>query len=46
MRYPLVKDALISASNGEYTVDGLKSDTAILDELKKDIAQSKNSSAE
>ena len=45
-RYPLVKDALISASNGEYTVDGLKSDTAILDELKKDIAQSKNSSAE
>ena len=43
---PLLKDALISASNGEYTVDGLKSDTAILDELKKDIAQSKNSSAE
>ena len=45
-RYPLLKDALISASNGEYTVDGLKSDTDILDELKKDIAQSKNSSAE
>ena len=45
-RYPLLKDALISAANGEYTVDGLKSDTAILDELKKDIAQSKNSSAE
>lgn len=45
-RYPLVRDALISASNGEYTVDGLKSDTAILDELKKDIADSRSSSAE
>lgn len=40
-RYPLVKDALISASNGEYTVDGLKSDTAILDELKRTLLSQK-----
>ena len=45
-RYPLVKDALISAANGEYTVDGLKSDKSILDELKNDMAEAKNSSAE
>lgn len=45
-RFPLVKDALISASNGEYTVDGLKSDKSILDELKNDMAEAKNSSAE
>ena len=45
-RFPLVKDALISASNGEYTVDGLKSDKSILDELKNDMAESKNSSDE
>lgn len=45
-RFPLVKDALISASNGEYTVDGLKSDKSILDELKKDMAEAKNSSDE
>ena len=45
-RFPLVKDALISAANGEYTVDGLKSDKSILDELKNDMAEAKNSSAE
>ena len=32
-KYPLVKEALISAVNGEYTVDGLKSDKTILEEL-------------
>ena len=45
-RFPLVKDALISAANGEYTVDGLKSDKSILDELKKDMAESKTDSDE
>ncbi len=45
-RFPLVKDALISAANGEYTVDGLKSDKSILDELKNDMAEAKNSRAE
>ena len=45
-RFPLVKDALVSAANGEYTVDGLKSDTSILDELKKDMAESKTDSDE
>ena len=45
-RFPLVKDALVSAANGEYTVDGLKSDTSILDELKKDMAESKTDSNE
>lgn len=43
-KYPLVKEALISAANGEYTVDGLKSDKTILEELMNEAAADKNNS--
>ena len=43
-KYPLVKEALISAVNGEYTVDGLKSDKTILEELMNEAAAEKTDS--
>lgn len=43
-KYPLVKEALISAANGEYTVEGLKSDKTILEELMNEAAADKNNS--
>ena len=43
-KYPLVKEALISAVNGEYTEEGLKSDTAILEDLKNELASTNSSS--
>ena len=43
-KYPLVKEALISAANGEYTVDGLKSDKTILEELMNEAAAEKTDS--
>lgn len=43
-KYPLVKEALISAVNGEYTVDGLKSDKTMLEELMNEAAAEKTDS--
>lgn len=43
-KYPLVKEALISAANGEYTVEGLKSDKTILEELMNEAAAEKSDS--
>lgn len=43
-KYPLVKEALISAVNGEYTVEGLKSDKTILEELMNEAAAEKSDS--
>lgn len=43
-KYPLVKEALISAVNGEYTVDELKSDKTILEELMNEAAAEKTDS--
>ena len=43
-KYPLVKEALISAVNGEYTGDGLKSDKTILEELMNEAAAEKTDS--
>ena len=43
-KYPLVKEALISAANGEYTVEGLKSDKTILEEMMNEAAAEKSDS--